>query len=176
MRRALASICLLALGLGGCVGADQDELKAWMSEVRRDMRPQVQPIPAPKKFEPFVYAKADDDDPFNPVKIEAALQKLAARSSTGIKPDLDRRREALEAFPLDTLKMVGTLQKDAVRVALLRADGGIFQAHTGNYVGQNFGVITRITETEVTIKEIVQDASGEWVERISTLQLQENQR
>ncbi|WP_028309928.1 pilus assembly protein PilP [Derxia gummosa] len=176
MRRMLALTGAVVVGLAGCAGADEDELKEWMSEVRRDVRPMVQPIPAPKKFEPYVYDRMAQDEPFNPVKIEAALQKLAARSSSGIKPDMDRRREALEAFPLDSLKMVGTLQKDATRVALLRVDGSVFQARVGNYVGQNFGVITRITETDVAIKEIVQDAAGEWVERMSTLQLQENQR
>ncbi|HEU4621094.1 MAG TPA: pilus assembly protein PilP [Burkholderiaceae bacterium] len=162
--------------LVGCSSGDQDELKNWMAEVRRTTQPVVQPIPEPKKFEPFVYEQKGALEPFSVAKLDAALQKLAARSSSGLRPDMDRRREPLEAFPLDTIQMVGTMQRDNQRVALLRVDKSVYQAKVGNYAGQNFGVITKISETEVALKEIVQDAAGEWVERTSTLQLQETKR
>ncbi|MGV3743108.1 MAG: pilus assembly protein PilP, partial [Burkholderiaceae bacterium] len=89
------------------------------------------------------------------------------------RPDLDRRREALENFPLDTVKMVGTLNRRGLSFALLEVDKVVYQAKVGNYVGQNFGMITDINETEIELKEIVQDAAGDWVERKAKLELQE---
>jgi type IV pilus assembly protein PilP len=172
--RYLVSGAFLAALLGGCSIADEDEIKQWMSEVRRDVRPAVQAIPEPKKFEPFVYQQGGNLDPFSKSKVEVALQKMASRTSSGLRPDLDRRREPLETFPIDMVRMVGTLQKNNAKLALIQVEKTIYQAQVGNYVGQNFGVITKITETEVTLKEIVQDAASEWVERISTLQLQES--
>lgn len=179
MKRDIArwGLVVVAVALAaGCSVGDQDELKAWMTEVRRTTQPAVQPIPEPRKFEPYVYDQKAALDPFSTAKLDVALQKLAARSSSGLRPDMDRRREPLEAFPLDTIRMVGTLQQKAQRVALLQVDRIVYQAHAGNYAGQNFGKITAISETEVTLKEIVQDASGEWVERVSTLQLQETKK
>ena len=174
MLRNAGGAAFLVMALGACSVADEDEIKQWMSEVRRDMRPVVQAIPEPKKFEPFVYQQSGALDPFNRTKVDVALQKMASRTSSGLRPDLDRRREPLETFPIDMIRMVGTLQKNSAKLALIQVDKTIYQAKVGNYVGQNFGVITKITETEVTLKEIVQDAASEWVERISTLQLQEN--
>ena len=89
---------------------------------------------------------------------------------------MDRRREPLEAFPLDTIHMVGVLRRPDAVAALLQVDRVVYQARVGNYIGQNFGVITKITEGEVTLKETVQDSSGDWVERITTLQLQESKK
>ena len=172
---ALPLVAVAAL-LAGCDATDQEEVKQWMSEARRDMRPIVQAIPEPKKFEPFVYEQQSSVDPFSPIKVDMALQKLASKSTSGLRPDMERRREPLEAFPLDTVHMVGILRKPDAVAALLQVDRVVYQARAGNYVGQNFGVITKITETEVTLKEIVQDATGEWVERITTLQLQESKK
>lgn len=173
---AALTLAAFGLALAGCDATDQDEVKQWMSEVRRDMRPIVQNIPEPKKFEPYLYQQQKSVDPFSPTKVDVALQKLAAKSSSGLRPDMDRRREPLEAFPLDTIRMVGLMRRPKVLAALLQVDRSLYQARVGNYVGQNFGVITKITETEVTLKEIVQDAAGEWVERITTLQLQESKK
>jgi type IV pilus assembly protein PilP len=176
--RPLAAIglCGFTLLIAGCDVTDQGEVERWMSETRRDMKPMVQDIPEPKKFEPFLYQQQKAVDPFSPVKIEAALQKLAAKSSSGLHPDMDRRREPLEAFPLDTIRMVGVLRRPDAVAALLQVDRIVYQARVGNYVGQNFGVITKITEGDVTLKETVQDPSGQWVERITTLQLQESKK
>ncbi|CAN5248073.1 pilus assembly protein PilP [soil metagenome] len=170
----LVPIVAAAWIMAGCSIGDQDELKQWMAETRRDMRPIVTPIPEPKKFEPYVYSSMAMMEPFNRSKIDAALEKLATRSTSGFHPDLDRRREPLEAYPIDTIKMVGTLRRGSNRIALLQIDRGVYQAIVGNYAGQNFGRITAISEGDLTLKETVQDASGEWVERITTLQLQEN--
>ena len=89
---------------------------------------------------------------------------------------MERRREPLEAFPLDALKMVGTLRKTGLGYALIQVDKTVYQAKVGNYIGQNFGMITRVSDTAVELKEIVQDASGEWTERKAQLELQESKK
>jgi type IV pilus assembly protein PilP len=163
---------LLLATLYGCGGSS--DLSEWMTEVRQEMRPITPKVDEPKTFEPFIYSNQAEIDPFDPVKITNALRKLSSKSSSGLAPDLNRRKEPLEEFPLDSISMVGILEKPNLRYALLRADNIIYQAKIGNYVGQNFGIVTKITEGDVTLREVVQDASGEWVERISTLQLQES--
>jgi type IV pilus assembly protein PilP len=88
------------------------------------------------------------------------------------QPDLERPKQALEEFPLESLKMVGYLAQNRVGFAVIRApDNKLYRVKAGNYVGLNFGLIKEVAGTEVTIKEMVQDSSGDWTERISTLQL-----
>ncbi|WP_025915954.1 pilus assembly protein PilP [Herminiimonas sp. CN] len=165
---------LLLANLGGCGGNDQQEVAQWMSDVKRETKIVTLKIDEPKKFTPFVYGGADAVDPYNPIKLSVALAKMQAKSSGALKPNLDRRREVLEDYPLDTVKMVGTLQKPGLSYALLQVDKAVFQIKVGNYVGQNFGVVTKVSETEVELKELVQDASGEWTERQAKLELQGN--
>lgn len=174
--RRTAALLVAVMMLAGCDVTDQQEIRQWMADTRRDMRPIVQPIPEPRKFEPFIYGQQGTVDPYNTAKMDVALQKLAAKSSSGLRPDMDRRREPLEAFPLDALTMVGAIRKANSLVALVKMDKAIYQVRVGNYMGQNFGLVTKITETELTLKEIVQDATGDWVERFSTMQLQESQK
>jgi type IV pilus assembly protein PilP len=162
--------------LSGCGDGGVQEVKTWMAEVKQQTPVTVQKLSAPKKFTPFVYSAKDEIDPYNPVKLSVALAKLQASSNSSIKPDLDRRKEPLESFPLDTIKMVGTLEKPGLSYALLQVDKSVFQAKVGNYIGQNFGMITKITDAEVELKEIVRDAAGEWVERKAKLELQESKK
>jgi type IV pilus assembly protein PilP len=166
---------LVASALAGCGGGEEAELRTWMDDTRRTMRPTTQPVPEPKQFSPFVYEGKALIDPFDPQKMVLAVARQAqSRASTSsIKPDLDRRREVLEGYPLDQLKMVGTLRQQGNNAALIDAAGQTFMVKVGNYVGQNFGLVQKISETEVELKEIVQDAAGEWVERPSKLELQE---
>lgn len=162
-----------ALSLSGCDDGGRQEVQQWMNEVRQQTRVNVPKLSEPKKFLPFTYSQADNIDPYNRSKLEIALAKAKGNSNSFLRPDMDRRREALESYPLDTLRMVGTMQKPGINYALIQADRTVFHLKVGNYVGQNFGMITNITETEVELKEIVQDASGEWVERQAKLELQE---
>lgn len=164
------------LALSGCEDDSNQEVKQWMDEVRQQTRVNVPKLSEPKKFLPFSYAAQDSVDPYNPSKLEIALAKAKANSNSALKPDMERRREPLESYPLDTLRMVGTLQKPGINYALVQADKTVFHLKVGNYIGQNFGMITNITDTEVELKEIVQDASGEWVERQAKLELQENNK
>ncbi len=180
MRPSTISLCtgafaLLTLALVGCGGGNEGELRTWMDDTRKTMRPTTQPVPEPKQFTPFSYEAKALIDPFDPQKmILAAARQAQSRSSTSsIRPDLDRRREMLEGYPLDQLKMVGTLRQAGNQVALIDAAGQTFMVRRGNYVGQNFGLVTSISETEVDLKEIVQDAAGEWIERPTKLELQE---
>ncbi|RJG02344.1 pilus assembly protein PilP [Noviherbaspirillum sedimenti] len=165
-----------AVGLSGCDDGGMQEVRQWMDEVRQNARVNVPKLSEPKKFLPFTYAQRDNVDPYSPSKLAIALAKAKANSNSALKPDMDRRREALESYPLDALRMVGTLQKPGINFALIQAEKTVFHLKVGNYVGQNFGMITNITETEVELKEIVQDASGEWVERQAKLELQESKK
>ncbi|HJV87831.1 MAG TPA: pilus assembly protein PilP [Noviherbaspirillum sp.] len=175
VRAALAAFIVTGI-LAGCGDGDLQEVKQWMEDVQRHTPVTVQKLPEPKTFTPFVYNAKDEVDPFSPLKLSTALAKMQASSGSGIKPDLERRKEPLENFPLDSIKMVGTLEKPGLSYALLQVDKSVFQVKAGNYIGQNFGMITKITETEVELKEIVRDAAGEWSERKAKLELQENKK
>lgn len=162
--------------LAGCSDNGITEVKQWMDETKRNAPVVVNKIAEPKTFTPFAYGGKDAIDPYNPVKLSVAMARMQASSGSGIKPNLDRRREPLESYPLDTLAMVGTLQKAGLSYALLQTDKTVYQIRVGNYIGQNFGLVTRIGDAEVELKEIVQDASGEWVERPAKLELQETKK
>ncbi len=163
------------IALAGCTSSNEVEIQQWMAEVRQSMKPTTQPVPEPKEFAPFAYEAKASVDPFDPQKVVMAVarQQQARVSASTIKPDLDRRRETLEGFPLDQVRMVGMMRQTGTNVALLETNGTTHLVRVGNYVGQNFGLITRISETELQLKEIVQDAAGEWVERPAKLELQE---
>jgi type IV pilus assembly protein PilP len=171
----LVAITLLSC-LSGCGDGGVQEVKQWMAETRQQTKVSIPKLAEPKVFTPFVYNAQNEIDPYSPVKLSAALAKLQSKSTSRFKPDMERRRELLESYPLDSLKMVGTLQKAGLSYALLQADKALLQAKVGNYIGQNFGMITKVGEAEIEIKEIVQDASGEWVERKAKLELQENKK
>jgi type IV pilus assembly protein PilP len=165
---------LALLALAGCGDSDVQEVRQWMKEVDSSAKVAVAPISAPKTFLPFAYASQAEVDPFSPNKLLAELARMDRKPGGGIKPDVDRRKEFLESFPLDTVKMVGTLEKSRVIYALLQVDKSVYQVRPGQHVGQNFGLITSVTEDAVSVKEIVQDATGDWVERMSKLELQES--
>lgn len=163
--------------LAGCGISNEDELRSWMQEQRNQMRPRVPPISEPKPFKPEDYVDTAAVDPFSKEKLTSALKRDVAQpasiTSALIAPELARRKEALEAFPLDTMSMVGSLIQQGQPAALVRVDNLLYQVRLGTYLGMNYGKVTKITETEVVLREIVQDAVGEWIERPATLQLQE---
>ena len=171
--RALLGAALLGLlALAGC-GGETQELQDWMDQQRREVRPSVQPLAAPKKFNPVPYANAQQVDPFSTQKLSVALKQEARQPNSMLAAEMSRRKEPLESFPLDAMAMVGSVSKAGTPVALLRVDNLLYQVKAGDYLGQNYGRILRISETEVALREIVQDAAGEWIERNATLQLQE---
>lgn len=172
--RAAASA--VAIGaLAGCF-AEQDELQTWMEQQRREVRPSVQALQPPKRFDPAPFGGAQLVDPFSTQKLSVALKQEARQPNSLLASEMNRRKEPLESYPTDSMTMVGSLTRQTTPVALLRVDRLLYQVKLGDYLGQNFGKITRISETEVVLREIVQDAAGEWIERTSTLQLQEKAR
>lgn len=165
-------LAAMTLQLVGCSG-EQQELQAWMDQQRNEIKPSVEPLQPPKKFEPVPYQDAQLVDPFSTQKLSMAIKQEDRAPSSLLAAELSRRKEPLEAYPLDAMSMVGSLTKQGVPHALLRVDSLLYQVRAGDYLGQNFGRVTRITETEVSVREVVQDATGEWVERPASLQLQE---
>ena len=169
------SISLLTLA-AGCTSSGEDELQQWMQEERNAIRPQVTPISEPGKFEPQVYLSERMIEPFSAEKMASVSGSLAATviNSKLLEPELNRRKQPLEAYPLDTMRMVGSLNRDGQLVALVKVDSLLYQVRAGSYLGQNYGRVNNITETDITLREIVQDPSGEWTERPAALQLQED--
>ncbi|MCG3189776.1 MAG: hypothetical protein LKCHEGNO_02274 [Burkholderiaceae bacterium] len=170
-------ITLAALGavLAGC-GADTDELQTWMDQQRREVKPSITPLTPPKKFDPAPYASLQAVEPFSNQKLSVALKQEAKQPNSVLAAELNRRKEPLEFYTLDGMSMVGSVVKQGRPFALLRVDNLLYQVKVGDYLGQNYGRITKITETEIALREIVQDAAGEWIERPGTLQLQEKAR
>jgi type IV pilus assembly protein PilP len=161
--------------LAGCTG-EQEELQQWMEQQRREVKPSVQPLSPPKKFNPQPYASTDGVEPFSSQKLTVALKQEARQPNSLLASEFNRRKEPLEAFPLDSMTMVGSVVKNGRSYALLRVDKLLYQVKTGDYLGQNYGKIIKISETGVSLREIVQDAAGEWIERPSALELQEKGR
>lgn len=175
LRRAGLFAIIGAL-ISGCGDAGVHDVRQWMDEVKRQTPVSVQKISAPKTFSPFAYAGSEVLDPYNPGKLHAALARAQSNAKSGIRPDLDRRKEALENFPLDSITMVGTLERPGLSYGLLRVDRTVFQVKVGNYIGQNFGMVTRVTESEVQLREIIRDPAGDWTERKAKLELQETEK
>jgi type IV pilus assembly protein PilP len=164
---------LAVLLLVGCEGSEHSDLKAELDRMTRDLPRRVDPLPQVKPYEPVPYEAFDLADPFGPKKIELATKSATPGGGGSLAPDLNRPKEPLEAYPLESLKMVGTLSQQKQNFALVKADSGLYRVRVGNYMGQNFGVITKITESEITLRELIQDSAGDWAERESALLLQE---
>ena len=166
-RAALIALASLAL-LAGCGPSNHKDLQDWMAEQGKGVRGKLDPLPQIKPYEPFAYNDFDLPDPFKPRKIEPAKSE----STSKLAPDLNRRREPLEAYPIESLSMVGTLEKGRTLYALVKTpERDIYQVRQGNHMGQNFGVIVGITDSDIKLKELVQDGAGDWSERSSTLNL-----
>jgi len=179
---ALHRLCRAGLAVVSCVmllaacSDDQQELAQWMDQQRKEVKPNVQPISAPKKFDPQPYTAMEVIEPFSSQKLAVAIKQESRQSNSLLQSEINRRPEPLEAYPLDSVTMVGSVTRGNQPFVLLRVDKLLYQVKLGDYVGQNYGKIIKITETDMSLREIVQDASGEWIERISSLQLQENAR
>jgi type IV pilus assembly protein PilP len=175
-RALFASLALGLLVLTGCGSTDQEELQQWMTAQRNAAKPKIAPLLEPTKFKPQAYGQEGSIEPFSSQKLAQALKRDASQATADaalIAPELSRRKEPLEATPLDAVVMVGSLTKAGRPVALVRVDNLIYQVRVGNHLGQNYGRITAVTESSVVLREIVQDAAGEWTERPATLQLLE---
>lgn len=173
---AVATVVVL---LTACGPSGEEELRVWMSEQRAITKPVVVPLTEPKKFVPEAYAQDGAVEPFNQTKLTQALRRDSTQIASNaalIAPEMARRKEPLEAFPLDAMAMVGSLNKTGAPTALLRVDNLIYQVKAGDYLGQNYGKVVKINETSITLREIAQDATGDWMERTATLELQEGKK
>ena len=171
---------ILATGvalLAACGGEEQSELRQELAAMTKDLRGRVDPLPQVRSYEPVPYKGESMLDPFVPGRIVVSQAATAGGGGGGgVQPDLNRPKEPLEAFPLEAVQMVGTLAQNKDTYALVRAGNNLFRVKKGNYMGQNFGVITAIDEGQISLKEVVQDSGGDWVERTTTVQMSEGKK
>lgn len=169
MNRQRIAIMVAAFVLGACSGEQHGDLRQFVKDSDKLPHGRIPPLPEVKPYEPFTYNAFDLIDPFKPRKIQPPKG-----SGSGAAPDLNRRREPLEAYPLETLRMVGTLEQKKQLYALVKGpDNTLFRVTSGNYLGQNFGRIVGISESTIKLKEILQDVGGNWEEKDQVLLLQE---
>lgn len=168
--KPIISLLVTTLILTACSGEEFQDLQDFVKNSGADMRGKVDPPPDIKPYEPMNYDNsAGLQDPFKPRKPE--IKNMGGGVN---QPDLNRPKQELEEFPLEGLKMIGYLQRSNVGYAVIRSpDGKVHRVKAGNYMGLNFGQILSVTETELIVKEMVQDGAGDWSERESSLQLVE---
>ena len=169
----LAVATALAVALAGCSSdPGTADLREFVETAHAGRKPRVEPLPEIKTEEGFAYAAAELPDPFSPANLRP---EVSAAADSGPRPDLNRRKEPLEEYPLDALKMVGTLERGGQAWVVVRApDGTVHRAAVGNHIGKNFGTIRSISDNKVEIVELVQGALGNWVEREASLALPES--
>ncbi len=172
MRRHIFILVATCVGLASCGGEQYSDLKQFVKDSDNMPRGRIPALPDVKPYEPFAYDAYTLLDPFKARKIEPP--KGAGGT---LQPDLTRRKEPLEAYPLENLQMVGTLQQNKTTYGLIKTpDNNLFRVKSGNYLGQNFGLINEITESGIQLKEIIQDSAGDWTERTSNMTLIEEQK
>lgn len=174
MRRAWPALAASVLLLAACGSEEHSDIKQWMKEQTKDLRGRVRPLPEVKPFPAVSYEAVDLVDPFRASRIEPEKKT----GGGGIKPDFDRRKEELEKYPLESLRFVGLLRSSSMLYAVIVADKRIYRVKIGNYMGQNFGMLADIQtspgldEGKLILKELVQDTSGDWIERETVLDMQ----
>ena len=170
-RTALLALTCAAFMLTGCNDRLQD-LRQYVNQVKARKGAHVEPLPQVKPFETFTYDDQNLRSPFIPQLQSFARLGAGAGGGSGVHPDFNRAREYLEQFPLDGLKMMGTITVNGIMYALIRdGDGVVHRVTAGNYMGQNFGKIVKITQAGLTLREIIPDGQGGWIERMTTVQL-----
>lgn len=161
---------LLGIALSGCSGDGLQDLRDFVNNAYADKKPKVEPLPEIKMQETFIYDSTNLPDPFASLNLTPQNQKFTG----GPRPDPNRRKEPLEAFPLDSLKMVGTIVRGNQVWAIIQApDGTVYRLQKGDHLGQNSGMITKISEDKIDLIELIQGTMGDWVEREASLTLVE---
>ncbi len=172
-RILLVALCGI---LGGCVGGDHEELKQWMAENTRDLRGSVPKLPEVKPYEPVPYEVDGIVDPYKPSKIEPdSKYKQLAGKGGAFQPDFEAREirnSLLEKYPIESLKMIGYLNVNKRPMAVIQVDDKVKQVKVGDYMGLDFGMVTQVSDTELQLRELIQDSAGDWTERKSSLYLQ----
>lgn len=175
-RKLYVPALLAALFLSGCWGGEYGDLRQWISTQKSSTKPRIQPLKEPSVFTPQAYAASNGMDPFNMLKLTQVLNRDSAQNTSNMAlllAEQSRRKDELESYPLDSITMVGSMKKNGQDTALLRVNQLIYQVQSGNYLGHNYGRILQIGEHSIKLREVIQDATGDWVERMTTLDLQE---
>jgi type IV pilus assembly protein PilP len=169
------AVLLLTAGfsLSGC--SSKQDIQQWIDQQRETIVPRITPLAKPVLFVPAAYVQSAVPDPFESDRLTKALKAQNPGNDTLLQIELNRRKEPLEAFALDSMAMVGSIDQKGQQIALIRTNNLVYQVRVGNYLGQSYGKVTKITESAIELREIVQDSSGEWIERNTTLQLQQSQ-
>ncbi len=169
LKTLIVGVVVAAAALGGCTGGEAEDLGGWVKAERARVKPRIDPLPEIRTHESFVYTASNMADPFAPFNL-----KPQSTAASGPRPDRNRRREPLEEFPLDALKMVGTLTRaNQSWAVILTPDGSVFRAKVGDHMGQNFGRIRKISDSKVDLVELIQNPIGEWIEREASLAIVE---
>ncbi|CAK0740091.1 type IV pilus assembly protein PilP [Gammaproteobacteria bacterium] len=173
----LGMTLVAAVALVGCAGDDMSDLQSFIAQTKARPRPRVDPLPEIRPYETFLYAASELRDPFEPIsepQPEAVTPQEQAKPTSAIHPDFNRHKEALESYPLDGLRMVGTLEQRGERWAVVRSpDGTVSRVQVGNFMGQNHGRINQISENRILLTEIVTDGGDGWQQRQASLALSE---
>ena len=169
-------VLITSLGLAACGSDGLQDLRQFTKDTYKDSKPRVDPIPEVKVFEKYAYQSFKLPDPFAPDNLSRASASNTPADANDLGPDLTRPKEALEEYPLDAMIMVGTLEKNKERWAIVQvtsAGGEVHRVKVGNHMGRNYGMVTDIAEDRITLVELVRSSLGDWVEREATIQLKE---
>jgi type IV pilus assembly protein PilP len=170
----LLFVLFLSMMLVGCGDGGFSDLQQYVAEVKARPKGTIEPLPEIKAVEPFVFKPEGLRDPFKAISESEESEESQISVGNGIKPDTTRRKEELEAFPLDSLRMVGTVVMKANLWALVKAsDKTIYRVQVGNHMGKNYGKIIRILTDKIELMEIVPDTPGTWREQQTSLALTE---
>ncbi len=166
-------LCMLLISISGC-SEGMSDLEAWVEDVKSRPQKGVDPLPEVIPYKTFAYDKTNKRDPFDSSIFRPKIGQTAPKHFSSITPDSNRVPEYLESFPLDTLRMVGTMQQDNQTWALIKTpDNTIQRVLNGNYLGQNNGKIISVSDDAVELAEIIPDEFGGWRERSSSIALSE---
>lgn len=170
------SLVVLCCALAACSGSDHEELRQWMADSSKDMRGGIPKLPEVQPYQPVPYEVEGMLDPFKPNKIEPESKyRQAAGKGGAFQPDFEARElrnSLLEKYPLESLKMIGYLNVNKQPIAVIQVDDKVKQIKVGDYIGLDFGMVTKISDKEIELRELIQDSAGDWSERKSSLFLQ----
>lgn len=173
-RALLLAAALPGLVLGGCVNRDTSDLESYIAEVKARKSTEIPPLPEIRVAEVFEYEPEALEDPFEPILVREPEPERLAAAEGGVRPPENHIREELEQYPLDALRMVGTLEQEDTTWGLVTApDGAVHRVQAGNYMGRNYGKITLVAPDRIELVEITPNGMGGWQERPAQLDLVE---
>ena len=166
---ALVSLLMMLLLVSACQKKEKESLSRFIADASKLKASEIEPLPNLKPVENFAYSAQEFDDPFD---VENLKPRKVVSARSGVGPDTNRRREPLENYPLDSLKMVGTLfRENDERAIILTPEGAVQTVVVGKFMGQNYGRIVSIDENEIVVKEQVLNSAGTWVGRDASIKV-----